>query len=115
MSKRHRPRRGSLAFSPRTRARSETCRIKREERAAGRRIQGFAGYKAGMTHLILADNAPHSLTKGMEISVPATVIETPPVRVEGLRLYKNTSYGKRVVTEVRAEAGAGAGAEAGAE
>lgn len=107
MSKRHRPRRGSLAFSPRKRARSETCRIKREEIAAGRKIQGFAGYKAGMTHLILTDNTPHSLTKGMEISVPATIIEIPPVKVEGFRLYKNTNYGKKAVTEVWAEAGNG--------
>ncbi|MBA7516855.1 hypothetical protein ES705_08904 [subsurface metagenome] len=104
MSKRHRPRRGSLAFSPRKRARSETCRIKREEIVAGRKMQGFAGYKAGMTHLILTDNAPHSLTKGMEISVPATIIETPPMRVEGIRLYKATDYGKRAVTEVWAGA-----------
>ena len=106
MSKRHRPRRGSLAFSPRKRARSERCRIKREEIAAGRKIQGFVGYKAGMTHLVLADNAPHSVTKGMEISVPATIIETPPIRVEGFRLYKKTHYGKKPVTEVWALAGA---------
>jgi large subunit ribosomal protein L3 len=106
MSKRHRPRRGSLAFSPRKRARSETCRIKREEIAAGRKIQVFAGYKAGMTHLILTDNIPHSLTKGMEISVPATIIEIPPVKVEGFRLYKNTDYGKKAVTEVWAGAAA---------
>jgi large subunit ribosomal protein L3 len=105
MSKRHRPRRGSLAFSPRKRARSETCRIKREEIVAGRKIQGFAGYKAGMTHLTLTDNIPHSLTKGMEISVPATIIETPPMRVEGIRLYNATNYGKKAVTEVWAEAG----------
>ncbi len=100
MSKRHRPRRGSLAFSPRKRARSEKCRIKREEIVAGRKIQGFVGYKAGMTHLVLTDNIPHSLTKGMEISVPATIIETPPIRVEGFRLYKKTHYGKKPVTEV---------------
>ncbi len=100
MSKRHRPRRGSLAFSPRKRARSETCRIKREEIAEGRKIQGFVGYKAGMTHLVLTDNIPHSMTKGMEISVPATIIETPPIRVEGFRLYKKTHYGMKPVTEV---------------
>jgi len=107
MAKRHRPRRGSLAFSPRKRARSETCRIKREDLAAGRNIQGFAGYKAGMTHLILTDDNPHSLTKGMEIAIPATIIETPPIRVVGVRLYKITDYGKRAVTEVWAGAAAG--------
>jgi large subunit ribosomal protein L3 len=116
MSKRHRPRRGSLAFSPRKRARSETCRIKRDdetcrikrdELAAGRKLQGFAGYKAGMTHLVLTDNMPHSQTKGMQISVPATIIEVPSMKVEALRLYKATSYGKKAVTEVRAAGEAG--------
>jgi large subunit ribosomal protein L3 len=107
MAKRHRPRRGSLAFSPRKRARSETCRIKREERAVGRKLQGFAGYKAGMTHLILTDDYSHSLTKGMEIAIPATIIETPPMRVEGFRLYKDTNYGKRAVTDAWAGAAGG--------
>ncbi|MHC1600643.1 MAG: 50S ribosomal protein L3 [Candidatus Methanospirareceae archaeon] len=114
MAKRHRPRRGSLAFSPRKRARSETCRIKREELAVGRKLQGFAGYKAGMTHLILTDDYSHSLTKGMEIAVPATVIETPPMRVEGFRLYKDTNYGKRAVTEVWAGTAAENGGDLGA-
>ncbi len=113
MSKRHRPRRGSLAFSPRKRARSEICRIKREEIAAGREIQGFAGYKAGMTHITLTDDVPHSLTKGMEIAVPATVIETPAIRVEGFRLYKNTYHGKQAVTEVWAGEEAGNGGDLG--
>ncbi|MBA5941794.1 MAG: 50S ribosomal protein L3 [Methanophagales archaeon] len=115
MAKRHRPRRGSLAFSPRTRARSETCRIKREELsiATGRKLQGFAGYKAGMTHLILTDDHPHSLTKGMEIAVPATIIETPPMRVEGFRLYKDTNYGKQAVTEVWAGRAAENGRDSG--
>jgi len=107
MGKRHRPRRGSLAFSPRVRARSETCRIRRKELAlaTGRKLQGFAGYKAGMTHLIVTDDHPHSLTKGMEIAVPATIIETPPMRVDGFRLYKETNNGKHAVTEVWAGAG----------
>jgi len=92
-----------LAFSPRKRARSETCRIRREVVVLGKQIQGFVGYKAGMTHLILNDNYPHSLTKGMEISVPVTVIETPPVKVEGIRLYKDTVYGMKALTEVWAD------------
>ncbi|MBE0517153.1 MAG: 50S ribosomal protein L3 [Methanophagales archaeon] len=107
MTKRHRPRRGSLAFSPRKRARSEICRIKREELAAGRKIQGFAGYKAGMTHVILTDDHPHSLTIGTEIAFSATIIETPPMRVEGVRLYNNTHYGKRAVMEAWVRAGNG--------
>ncbi|HID19771.1 MAG TPA: 50S ribosomal protein L3 [Methanophagales archaeon] len=103
MAKRHRPRRGSLAFTPRKRARSEICRVKRERVVKGKTIQGFAGYKAGMTHITLTDNVSHSQTKGMEIAVPVTVIETPPMRVDGFRLYKTTHYGKQTVTEASAD------------
>jgi len=59
-----------------------------------------------MTHLILTDDYAHSLTKGMEIAVPATIIETPPMRVVGFRLYKMTAYGRRAVKEVWIEGGA---------
>jgi large subunit ribosomal protein L3 len=111
MSKRHRPRRGSLAFSPRKRARSERGRIKREVLAPGRKFQGFAGFKAGMTHLMLIDDYPQSMTKGMEIAVPVTIIETPPLRAEGFRLYRATDYGKRAVTEVWARPGAEGGGD----
>jgi large subunit ribosomal protein L3 len=60
-----------------------------------------------MTHLILTDDYSHSLTKGMEIAIPATIIETPPMRVEGFRLYKDTNYGKRAVTDAWAGAAGG--------
>lgn len=100
MPKRHRPRRGSLAFSPRKKGKSEICRIRREERAEGKKIQGFAGYKAGMTHLIMIDDVPHSITEGLDISAPVTIIEAPPMKIEGIRLYKDTVYGKIAVTEV---------------
>ncbi|MHC1579483.1 MAG: 50S ribosomal protein L3, partial [Candidatus Alkanophagales archaeon] len=53
MTKTSRPRRGSLAFSPRKRAKSETCNIRRVQLAEGKLLQGFAGYKAGMTHVIM--------------------------------------------------------------
>jgi large subunit ribosomal protein L3 len=111
MAKRHRPRRGSLAFSPRKRARSERGRIKREVLASGRKLQGFAGFKAGMTHLMMIDDNPFSSTKGMEIAVPATIIETPPLRAEGVRLYRATNYGKRAVTEVWARSGTEGGGD----
>jgi large subunit ribosomal protein L3 len=51
----------------------------------------FAGYKAGMTHLLYVDNRKHSVTYGQEISVPVTVIDCPPLVVCGIKLYKNDS------------------------
>jgi len=107
MTKRHRPRRGSLAYSPRKRAKSEVPRIRSWPEQDEPRILGFAGYKAGMTHVILVDDSPNSPTEGLEISVPATVVETPAMKVAAVRTYRKTPYGKRIVLEAWAENVAG--------
>ncbi|MHC1566704.1 MAG: 50S ribosomal protein L3 [Candidatus Syntropharchaeia archaeon] len=102
MAKRHRPRRGSLAFSPRKRAKREIPRT-RSKSEAEKKLLGFAGYKAGMTHVIMIDNVPNSPTEGLEIFCAATVIETPPMRVIGVRAYKEGVYGKKAIAEARNE------------
>jgi large subunit ribosomal protein L3 len=99
MTKRHRPRRGSLAYSPRKRAKSEIPRIRSWPQQGEPEIQGFAGYKAGMTHVIIVDDTPNSPTEGLEISVPVTAVETPPMKIAALRAYQKTSYGKRIELE----------------
>jgi len=100
----HRPRRGSLAFSPRKRAQSQVPRTRYwaagEDKA---RMDGFAGYKAGMTHLIMIDDKPNSLTEGMEISVPVTILETPPLSIAALRVYEKYNGGIRAAGEAWSE------------
>ncbi len=98
--KEHRPRRGSLGFSPRKRAKSIIPRIRSWPSSNETRLLGFAGYKAGMTHVIMIDDRKNSPTYGDEIVVPVTVIETPPLKVMGIRVYKNTEYGLKIVREV---------------
>jgi large subunit ribosomal protein L3 len=66
-------------------------------------LQGFAGYKAGMTHVVLINDEPDSPREGMEETVPVTVVETPPMRAVALRAYEDTPYGKRPLTEVWAD------------
>jgi len=101
MPKSHRPRHGSLGYSPRKRAKRQVARIRSWPKLGGSpKIQGFAGYKAGMTHVIMIDDRPNSLTEGMEISVPVTVIEAPPMKIMGIRIYKNDVYGKKVSQEI---------------
>ena len=96
-----RPRRGSLAFSPRKRARDVVPRIRSWPDYEGEpKLLGFAGYKAGMTHVIMIDDRKNSPTYGEEISVPVTVLECPPLRVAGIRVYKNTVYGLQIAKEV---------------
>lgn len=100
MAKGHRPRRGSLAFSPRKRAKSHIARFRSwPESDAEPKLQGFAGYKVGMTHVILIDDTKNSLTEGAEISVPVTVIETPAITVAAIRAYTDTSFGEKAVAE----------------
>ncbi len=96
-----RPRRGSLGFSPRKRASSPIPRIRSWPDYEGEaKMLGFAGYKAGMTHVIMIDDRRNSPTYGEEITVPVTVIETPPMKVAGIRVYKETPYGLQIAKEV---------------
>ncbi len=101
----HRPRRGSLAFSPRKKAKKPIARI-RSWQIDGEepKIQDFAGYKAGMTHVLMIDDRPSSITSGIEISVPVTIIETPAMRAVALRAYTDRGYyGMKLITEVWAD------------
>jgi large subunit ribosomal protein L3 len=63
-------------------------------------LEGFAGYKVGMTHAFIVDYRKRSTTAGQELAVPVTVVEVPPLRVAGARLYARGPYGSRVVAEV---------------
>jgi large subunit ribosomal protein L3 len=63
-------------------------------------VEGFAGYKVGMTHAFIVDYRKRSTTAGQELSVPVTVVEVPPLRVAGARVYTRYPYGARVVSEV---------------
>lgn len=93
-----------MAFSPRKRAKSEVPRIRcwsaEGEKA---RMAGFAGYKAGMTHIIMVDDRPKSLTEGMEITMPVTVVEVPPMNVAAVRVYEEYNGGIRPAGETWAE------------
>ena len=101
MSDKHAPRKGSMAHSPRKRAKRETPHIKAwPEGGDEPKIQGFAGYKAGMTHAFVVDYRPTSTTSGQEVQIPVTVVEVPPMRTIGIRLYERTPYGLRTSGEV---------------
>ncbi len=99
MSHPHRPRRGSIAYSPRIRAQSEIPRVRAWPAKKEPKLMGFAGYKAGMTHVIMTDDVPNSLTSGMEISVPVTILEAPPMKVAAIRVYNNGTYGAHAIAE----------------
>ncbi len=94
------PRKGSWQYWPRARAKREYPRIRSWAQTKDNIPLGFAGYKVGMTHIISNDNRPNSLTKGMDISVPVTIIECPPIKIIGYTTYKNTHYGLKQTSRV---------------
>ncbi len=99
-----RPRKGSLGFGPRKRASSETPRFNSWPDADGQpTLQGFAGYKAGMSHVVMINDEANSPREGMEETVPVTIVETPPMRAAALRAYEDTAYGLKPITEVWAD------------
>ena len=104
MPKKHRPRMGSLAYSPRKRAKSPVPRYHAWPAYQGEpALQGFAGYKVGMTHVIMVDDHAHSPNEGKDIMVPVTVIEVPDMRVAAIRVYRHDTYGNHVLTELWAD------------
>lgn len=94
-----RPRRGSLQFHPRVRAKRLYPTIPAYPNADKPKVLGFAGYKSGMSHAIILDNHKGSPTFGQEISIPVTVLDCPPLKVIGIRAYQNTYDGLKVFKE----------------
>lgn len=95
------PRRGSLAYLPRGRASHWTPRIRFWPDYDGPpRLLGFAGFKAGTTHITIIDNRQGSLNYGKEVTLPVTVVETPPLKVSALRFYENRNDALRTFGEV---------------
>jgi len=102
MTKEGRPRRGSRAFWPKKRAKRIYPRVSRyrrypqEEKA---KALGFAGYKVGMTHVIILDSRKGSPSFGQEIATSVTILECPPIRVIGFRAYVSTAKGLQAAGE----------------
>jgi large subunit ribosomal protein L3 len=90
-----------MAFSPRKRASRHFGSVNAwpQTDETDVRIQGFAGWKAGMTHVFARDMNPRSTSAGQEIRIPVTVVECPQMRILAVRGYKMTPYGKQAAGE----------------
>jgi len=86
-----------------TRARKETPKVRSWSTSETAALLDFVGYKAGMTNVVAMDNRKSSTTAGMEIFIPVTVIETPPVYVVAIRAYRKAYGGKQAAAEVWAK------------
>ncbi|TFF92740.1 MAG: 50S ribosomal protein L3 [Promethearchaeota archaeon] len=95
------PRHGSLAYIPRKRAANIKGRIRNWLDTNDDLIfLGFAGFKAGMTHITYIEDQENSPYFGKELMKPVTIIEVPPLLLIGIRVYNEDDYGKYVAGEV---------------
>ena len=84
----HHSRRGSKAYYPRVRTKNPSGTIRSWPEEDGKpKIQAFAGYKVGMTHVTMTDYRKFSMTSGQSIFSAATVVEVPPMLAIGIRYY----------------------------
>ncbi len=95
------PRKGSMQYWPRKRAKRQYARVRSWAGSGKPGPVGFAGYKAGMTTMIISAKN-HLSKKGemLDVAIPITVIECPPIKVASVRFYKKDAYGLKVAFEV---------------
>ncbi len=97
----HKPRSGSIGYYPRVRAKRETAIfttfVPSDSKEA--KPRNFFGYKAGMVHLFGKNAHEKSQSFGQETMIPSTVIECPPAKIIGARVYGNTTYGLTALGE----------------
>jgi large subunit ribosomal protein L3 len=94
------PRRGSLAFYPRIRAKSLEAKVRNwPEHSENSSLLGFAGFKAGQIQVMTTDDKEKTPNFGKQLDNPSTVISTPPINIIGIRCYKKDAYGEKAVID----------------
>ena len=100
MSTKKSPRKGSLQFWPRKRARKFFPRVNWNAIPSGTEgLKGFICYKKAMASAFVKENTPNSMTKNKKIVVPVTILECPPLKILSVRFYKNNQVIKEVISE----------------
>lgn len=84
------PHRGSLGYK-RKKSRKQSARWRNWPNSEKVRLQGFVGYKAGMTHIAMINKKRYSPLYKQELLTPVTVIETPPITIFAIRFYRKKS------------------------
>ncbi|MFX0084551.1 MAG: 50S ribosomal protein L3 [Candidatus Hodarchaeota archaeon] len=99
--KKHAPHRGSLGYR-RKRAKRHTARLRTWPDSPEPRLLGYAGYKAGMTHISMVNTDKRSPFYKQEQFIPVTILETPPLVIFAVRVYKTDPISKtlQVFTQI---------------
>ncbi len=91
------PRRGSMGFYPRKRAKKQTPSIKAKSKEV--KALNFLVYKVGMTQVMGKNDHKGSPSFGQEVIIPATIVECPALKVFGIRAYTKAEIGIEVLTD----------------
>jgi large subunit ribosomal protein L3 len=99
------PRRGSMAFYPRVRARSLESRIRTwsDPKLEKSSLLGFAGYKVTNLNVLSVDDREKTPNYGKNLMNSSTLISTPPLKIIGIRAYSETAYGKNAIFDAFAK------------
>src|SRR5439155_27133214 len=100
------PRRGSLAYRPRGRAKRFVPRVRTWPRLSSGApvLLGFPSFKAGTIHAITTDDREKTPNSGKPPSTPATVLAAPETEGAGVRLSARKNGGARPIAESRSNA-----------
>ncbi len=103
--KHHSPRRGSLAYSPRGRAKSMEARIRAWPKldTDEPKILAHCGFKAGCVQIVSIDDREKTPNAGKQLVSLGTVLVTPPVLILGIRGYSKDHNGLHAEFDVYAE------------
>ena len=90
------PRRGSLAYLPRGRAKSMEARIRAWPKVNSDepKLLAHAGFKAGCVQIVNIDDREKTPNHGKQLVSLGTVIVTPPILIVGIRGYSKDPNGK---------------------
>ncbi|MDE1861532.1 MAG: 50S ribosomal protein L3 [Thaumarchaeota archaeon] len=99
------PRRGSLAYLPRARAKSMEARIRTwpDLESAEPRLLGHAGFKAACMRIASIDDREKTPNFGKQLVSLGTIVVTPPMTIIGIRGYSKDRYGLDSIFDVYAK------------
>jgi len=101
------PRAGHLAFYPKRRTKYTKGKVRhfpKDDASKPVHLTAFMGYKAGMTHVVrVVDKKEGKKTVKKDLVDAATVIETPPMKINGMVGYIQTPRGLRALATVWAQ------------
>jgi len=99
------PRRGSLAYLPRGRAKSMEARIRAWPKSVGDepKLLSHVGFKAGCVQIVTIDDREKTPNHGKQLVSLGTVLAVPPLTVIGVRGYSKDTLGRHAAFDVYAD------------